>query len=194
MAKKPTAKPTPKTPAPVLPSQPRVTKPAPQAKTPKQKVTTTPPTKTGPKTPDDIIRDQLFERLRITAQHLRTDANDMKEGTQQGDVADVAFGATEVELAARFAERGSKEITQINYALQQLAKGRYGICENCEAKINTDRLEALPYVTMCLKCQRLVEVGDVDEDAVRLRWSKLDAAADTADDGPTRNELDALAQ
>ena len=189
MAKKPTpkpaAKPVPKASTPL----PRTTKPTQQPKAAKQKVV-----KTEPRTPDDIIRDQLVERLQITARHLRTDANDMKEGTQQGDVADVAFGATEVELAARFAERGSKQMTQINYALQQLSRGRYGICENCECKINTDRLEALPYVTMCLKCQKLVEIGDIDEDAVRMRWSKLDAAAETADDGPSRSELDALAQ
>ncbi len=185
MAKKPAPKPTPKPAA----SLPRVTKPTPPPKPAKQKAT-----KTEPKTPDDIIRDQLIARLQVAAQHLCVDAADMKEGSQQGDVADVAFGATEVELAARFAERGSKEINQLNYALQQLSKGRYGICENCECKINTDRLEALPYVTMCTKCQKLVEVGDVDEEAIRMRWSKLDAAADTADDGPTQSELDALAQ
>ncbi|NIV31407.1 MAG: TraR/DksA family transcriptional regulator, partial [Anaerolineae bacterium] len=30
----------------------------------------------------------------------------------------------------------------------------YGICEQCDAEIDPARLKALPYATLCLRCQQ----------------------------------------
>lgn len=42
-------------------------------------------------------------------------------------------------------------------ALEYLEKGGYGICEHCGKEIGSDRLEAIPYTTLCVDCQRLTE-------------------------------------
>ena len=35
--------------------------------------------------------------------------------------------------------------------------GEYGVCEVCSKKIPMARLDALPYATMCIECQREIE-------------------------------------
>jgi YteA family regulatory protein len=38
-------------------------------------------------------------------------------------------------------------------ALEWMEKGKYGICENCSREIGLERLEAVPYTTLCIECQ-----------------------------------------
>jgi len=54
--------------------------------------------------------------------------------------------ATRLELKQKLAE--TKE------ALAKIDKGTYGICENCNKKINEARLKALPTARLCLDCER----------------------------------------
>ena len=45
-------------------------------------------------------------------------------------------------------------------ALDRLEEGTYGICEDCGASINVERLEVLPFTTYCVRCQeRREQVG-----------------------------------
>ncbi|MCL6589963.1 MAG: TraR/DksA C4-type zinc finger protein [Firmicutes bacterium] len=47
------------------------------------------------------------------------------------------------------------EIRQrVNEALERFDAGKYGICEDCGREIGPGRLEALPYTTLCINCQR----------------------------------------
>jgi len=48
---------------------------------------------------------------------------------------------------------------QITEALERLDTGKYGICERCGKEIGAKRLEALPYVTLCIDDQELIERG-----------------------------------
>ncbi len=47
----------------------------------------------------------------------------------------------------------------LSEALASLDDGTYGICENCGREIGQERLEALPYATLCLQCKALLERG-----------------------------------
>lgn len=42
---------------------------------------------------------------------------------------------------------------QVSEALDRLDKGTYGRCIQCGAAISTRRLDALPWVTLCVDCQ-----------------------------------------
>ena len=48
-------------------------------------------------------------------------------------------------------------MNQIHRALTRLTQGTYGICEVCQEKIPVARLNALPYSTTCINCQRKME-------------------------------------
>ena len=76
---------------------------------------------------------------------------------QSGDSADVAFDAGSGEIASQLAQLEARELSQIDRALQRLKQGTYGICEICQTKIPVARLNALPYSTTCIKCQREME-------------------------------------
>lgn len=74
-----------------------------------------------------------------------------------GDSADAAFDSAGEELACQLAELEARELQQIERALKRLKQGVYGQCEVCSRNIPVARLNALPYSTMCIICQR--EVG-----------------------------------
>lgn len=54
--------------------------------------------------------------------------------------------AIEKELKAK--------IEQTKKALGRIKKGKYGICEDCGAIIDTDRLAIYPEATICVKCMK----------------------------------------
>jgi DnaK suppressor protein len=77
--------------------------------------------------------------------------------TESGDSADVAFDAGSEEISTQLAELEARELSQIERALARIKQGIYGICEGCQCKIPVARLNALPYSTTCIDCQREME-------------------------------------
>lgn len=93
-------------------------------------------------------RNELRKRIHGELAGLRAAAN------ASGDAADAAFDNAGEELASQLAELEAKELAQINIALQKIKQGTYGVCDGCSCKIPVARLSALPYSTLCIKCQR----------------------------------------
>jgi DnaK suppressor protein len=74
-----------------------------------------------------------------------------------GDSADAAFELGSEEMASQLAELDAHEMHQIEHTLFRLKQGSYGLCEGCGGKIPVGRLNALPYTTQCIACQREME-------------------------------------
>ena len=74
-----------------------------------------------------------------------------------GDVIDAAYDSTQDEISSQLAEVESRELANIENALERMRDGKYGSCEVCSGKIPLARLNALPYATMCIDCQRDLE-------------------------------------
>jgi len=74
-----------------------------------------------------------------------------------GDVIDAAYDTAQDEVNSQLAEVESRELASIENALERMREGTYGQCEVCGGKIPMARLDALPYATMCIGCQRDVE-------------------------------------
>ena len=51
-------------------------------------------------------------------------------------------------------ERDSEGLTQIDVALARIEDGSYGTCTGCGKSIPEERLEARPWATLCIDCQR----------------------------------------
>lgn len=98
-------------------------------------------------------RAELRKRLGIDLEDLAH----IKHSSASGDAADAAFDASGEELASTLAELEAKELAQIERALRRLKSGSYGKCEACSVKIPIARLNALPFSTLCIKCQREME-------------------------------------
>lgn len=104
-----------------------------------------------------------------------------RSGTS-GDSADVAFEHAGEEMASHLAEMEARELAQVERALLRLKQGKYGTCDGCNCKIPVARLNALPYTTLCIKCQR-----DMEKDASWVAdhniqdWNKVRDASDDRD-------------
>jgi len=82
---------------------------------------------------------------------------DFKAAHATGDSADAAFEGDSDEVSSQLAQLDSRVLSQAERALMRLKQGKYGICENCERKIALTRLNALPYATLCIDCERQME-------------------------------------
>jgi DnaK suppressor protein len=98
-------------------------------------------------------RSELRKRLGLELDELAH----VKHSSASGDAADAAFDASGEEIASTLAELESRELAQIERALKRLKAGTYGKCEVCSIKIPVARLNALPFSTFCVKCQRDME-------------------------------------
>jgi DnaK suppressor protein len=98
-------------------------------------------------------RTDLHKKLAGDLDNLRN----FKASDATGDSADAAFESGSEEMASQLAELEARELSQIERALHRLKQGTYGMCEVCNARIPVGRLNALPYSTMCINCQRELE-------------------------------------
>lgn len=95
-------------------------------------------------------RSELRKRLGMELEDLRTKQ-------LSSDSVDAAFDSSGEEIASQLAELEARELAQIERAIKRLKAGIYGICEGCQCKIPVARLNALPYSTLCINCQREME-------------------------------------
>jgi RNA polymerase-binding protein DksA len=69
-------------------------------------------------------------------------------------LADTATETYDRELDYSLEENSEHVLTEIDAALKRIADGTYGQCTNCGKQIPEERLEARPYATLCIDCQR----------------------------------------
>jgi RNA polymerase-binding protein DksA len=90
-------------------------------------------------------REKTLDKLAILRQELSVQADDdaeeriadlIEHGLILGRIRDL-----EVRLQA------------IEHALQSVAQGTYGTCENCGQSIDPARLEIMPETTLCIRCK-----------------------------------------
>jgi YteA family regulatory protein len=94
---------------------------------------------------EESNRFNLNESLRDSVQELSSYDN------HPADLGTETF-EREKDLALKM---NLEEIHQrVNEALEWIETGKYGICKNCGREIDLERLEAVPYTTLCIECQR----------------------------------------
>ncbi|MFO0809917.1 MAG: TraR/DksA family transcriptional regulator [Gemmataceae bacterium] len=107
------------------------------------------------------LHQALSGRRTELRRRLGRELNDLgggSAGKTTGDAADAAFGSGSEEIASQLAELEAKELRQVEWAIKKIKAGTYGSCESCQAKIPVARLNALPYCTLCVNCQREHEI------------------------------------
>jgi DnaK suppressor protein len=72
-------------------------------------------------------------------------------------MADIGTDAMEQEQAFLRASLGTDYLLSLEAALKRIEHGVYGICELCEAKIPTKRLEAFLAARLCITCKSAQE-------------------------------------
>lgn len=119
----------------------------------------------------DLARRRGFDRLYRRAAQLRAilereerEIAALTEGEADEFLsqhpADLGAALEMTEEAVLDREHARRELRQVESALRRIEDGRYGVCEDCGARIAPERLEVLPYTPRCVGCAR---------DAERLR-------------------------
>jgi len=111
----------------------------------------------------DRFREVLLEeRTRVEAaiQNLHDEnpgtlSEDAGEETAYDNhLADTATETYDRELDYTLEENSEHVLADIDAALKRITEGTYGICTNCGEPIALERLEALPWATLCIDCKR----------------------------------------
>jgi RNA polymerase-binding protein DksA len=115
---------------------------------------------------DRLRRELEFERMRLVAaiqsvnhpQSLADETGDLSIGTDD-HLADSATETYMRELDDGLEENAERLLAEVDAALERIADGTYGTCTACGRPIGADRLQAVPYATLCLDDKRVEERG-----------------------------------
>ncbi len=145
---------------------------------------------------DALLRltSRLIARRDALRKALTGDADDLRNFSAMsgvGDDIDAAVDSANEEISSQLAEIESRELGQIEHALQRIAAGVYGRCEFCGGKISEARLNALPYTNSCIDCQRenerLGQGRRMESDP--SRWAKVFSKSADEGEGDARINL-----
>jgi DnaK suppressor protein len=77
-----------------------------------------------------------------------------EDSAYDNHLADTATETYDRELDYTLEENSEHVLAEIDAALKRIDDGTYGICTNRGERIPLERLEARPYATLCIDCQR----------------------------------------
>jgi DnaK suppressor protein len=97
---------------------------------------------------ENLLDSRLVE-LRSHVEQLR------QEIVIEEEVDDEAMQASRTsnrEFVMITMEREIRNISEIQQALERIAKNAYGVCVTCEETIPDKRLQAIPWTRLCVDC------------------------------------------
>lgn len=71
--------------------------------------------------------------------------------------ADMVGGDPDYEKELNLLKQERDELSAVGEALDRIASGSYGTCEECEGEIPYERLKAIPYTKYCVRCQEMLD-------------------------------------
>ena len=115
----------------------------------------------------DQKRDELLDlRTRLLAstaanEHDRTIDDESGELPAWGpdELADHASDTYDREMGDTLEENAGQILREVETALARIEDGTYGICAACGKEIPSERLDAVPYATLCVEDKRRLEQG-----------------------------------
>ena len=90
---------------------------------------------------------------------LEDETGELVSGSADQHLADTATETVEREIGSTLEEHDERLLEAIDAALKRIDDGTYGKCVNCGAPIPEERLEAMPWATLCIDCKRKEERG-----------------------------------
>ncbi len=100
------------------------------------------------------LRRLLAEETDRLQKAIQSQEELTRPGAQQvGDDADHASRDVDKSKNKTVVAHLKQLLAQVESARERLAAGTYGICMDCGRPIPPERLEVLPYATLCVACQ-----------------------------------------
>lgn len=103
------------------------------------------------------LKEMLAEMKATKLAEIKQNTEDMESVDSfkgdAGDFADTATNAYDKELHLDLTEKNKKMLMDIEDALSKIESGKYGKCDKCTKDISIERLKAIPFAKLCIKCQ-----------------------------------------
>lgn len=90
---------------------------------------------------------------------LEDETGELVSGSADQHMADTATETVDREIDYTLEASDGRLLVAIDAALARIEDGNYGTCVNCGAQIAPERLEAMPWATLCIDCKRKEERG-----------------------------------
>jgi DnaK suppressor protein len=105
------------------------------------------------------LKAQLLARRSRLLRGIHSQLGALRQSREHGvsDTADIATDAQQDFESLRLAEFEVQELRKIEGAIRRIDSGTFDICEECDGPIGQERLRALPYATLCVRCQQRLE-------------------------------------
>ena len=84
-------------------------------------------------------------------------AESNREREAQADPTDIAVSTYHSHVLSSMSANDWAILELVNAAMRRIHEGEYGNCSACGDRIQSKRLEALPWANYCLDCQDLQE-------------------------------------
>lgn len=101
-------------------------------------------------------KDEILDEIK----HISEDTLKKSQKEASGDIsgytyhmADVATDNYDREFSLGLASNGRRIFYELDDALKKIEDSTFGICEDCKSLIAKNRLKAVPYARLCVKCQ-----------------------------------------
>jgi DnaK suppressor protein len=107
----------------------------------------------------EAVANALDNLHKENARSLEDETGELVSGSADQHMADTATETVEREIGNTLEEHDVRLLEAIDAALQRIETGTYGKCVNCGAQIPEERLEAMPWATLCIECKRKEERG-----------------------------------
>jgi RNA polymerase-binding protein DksA len=98
------------------------------------------------------MREELRQQLIDLGASPDEDA--LESGVFDPGFADSAQSTAERGKVIALTVRLRDQLAEAERALKKVAAGTYGLCERCGQPIGQERLEAIPYATLCVSCKQ----------------------------------------
>jgi DnaK suppressor protein len=94
----------------------------------------------------------LKQRQQILNVGLINRSDDMHVNEEDlSDETDLASSLIQQQLSCTIRDREYAKLRKIDYALDKIADGSYGHCEECDEQISAKRLENQPWADLCIQ-------------------------------------------
>ena len=113
----------------------------------------------------EVVQLNKFKRAlkaqQMVAIHDLSETREIIAVERSADELDQTGRSAEQEFAILGLIRRSELLRNIQAALRRVENGTFGTCTNCEETIAPNRLMAVPWTPVCIRCQEDVDHGDI---------------------------------
>lgn len=106
------------------------------------------------------LKDSLLAEKERIYNKAQSSENYCLDKNELSDPVDEASVNVQTSQEIRFRNRDNFYLKKINKALLKIEEGTYGLCQECDAEINYERLMARTTAELCIGCKEEAEFSE----------------------------------